>query len=244
MEKLNDQHFNNKIYDQKLYFQSAQNTVFREKSHLYETEKTFLNTIDSIDKPAKKVNPFSLTDGGGFGKAKKELSYLHTKRQSIEDMKAELEKQRLHEMLSQSIQKKSSMKELAAQALAQLELGNTTEANDTTNLTSSVFTRTLNPAAQNSVAKSVHLRGSMSQKVLPGISPISNFKDFQSTAQDVTMMKTPNNRYKQATNILQKQTSMGHIQAFEGAQGSPNTSAYQEQNNSSVDLMRRKKAVA
>lgn len=40
-EEVNDQHISKRIYDQKLYFQSAQNAIVKEKAHINEADRTF-----------------------------------------------------------------------------------------------------------------------------------------------------------------------------------------------------------
>ena len=112
---------------------------------------------------------------------------------SIEDIKAEVKKQELHDYLSQSLIKKTKLTDLANEALNNLN-NNYPNMNETTNLTSSGI-----------VTKSLGMRASQSYKILPGVSPIT--KDFESldnsvlikmeknATNDYGLQRSPNNRY-------------------------------------------------
>eukprot|EP00347_Sterkiella_histriomuscorum_P000773 403374559 len=241
VEKLNDQHLTKKIYDQKLYFQSASSNVVKEKSHIFEGEKSY----DTIQPANKNINSFNMT-GNLFSNQTTQKSFnypLKTKRMSVEDLKSEIEKQRLADMLTNTLIKKTSMKDLANQTLTNKE-----EQNDTTNLTHSQINKSniyLNLPQKNS------MKGSQSYKVLPGVSPIS--KDMMSTVYDnshltnldkqyskeFSFQRSPNNQSKFLNqNIAKKVLQRGN----ETQQQSPSQSIINE--GSPVDLLKRKKAVA
>lgn len=95
---------------------------------MYETEKTF-------DIIKKMQNTFNITDNffSNQSPSVKDFNYLKTKRMSNEDLKTEVEKQNLHEYLSQSLIKKANLSDLANETLMNFD------QNETTNLTSSGF---------------------------------------------------------------------------------------------------------
>ncbi|CDW86374.1 UNKNOWN [Stylonychia lemnae] len=227
IEKLTDQHFNKKIYDQKLYFQSAQQKVAREKTHIYEQEKTF----DSIK---KMQNTFNITDNMFSQSSPSVREYnLKSKRMSVEDLKSEMQKQHLHEYLSQSLIKKTKLTDLANESLS----NNNQNQNETTNMTSNI-------------SKSNVMRPSQSYKILPGVSPIT--KDMQSednsvlikldktNSNDYSQIRSPNNRY----NVMAKLQKPKHLQSTAqlGLNNHNSTNSLIEEKP--LDLYKRKKAVA
>lgn len=83
---------------------------------MYETEKTFDTIKRSPSNINDNINSFNITANmfsSQTTKNERTGSYLKTKRMSVEDLKSEIEKQRLHEILSKSIVRKTSLRDLA-----------------------------------------------------------------------------------------------------------------------------------